>query len=89
MRGGSVYHMERIEIDDDESQGLLTAVNVRSAPFMPQARDTKSHGRTTQNQDVNLLSHIDEKSDIDIGLNEVVVPKTSKFFMDPRITFII
>ena len=32
---------------------------------------------------------MDKKSDIDIRLNEIVVPKTRKVPLDPRITFAI
>ena len=35
---GLVDHLDGIQINYDESQGLPTTVNVRSAPSMPQTR---------------------------------------------------
>ena len=73
MSDGSVHHMDSIEIDDDGSQGLQKSVNVRSVQSIPQARGNGGHGWSNQNKYVNLFSFMDEKSDIDTRLNEVVV----------------
>ena len=72
---GSLHHLDGIQIDDDGSQGLPTSVNVRSAPVRPQVRGAGGNGGTTQNEYVNIFSCMDEMSDIDIGHNDVVVPK--------------
>ena len=72
---GLVHHLDGIQIDDDGSQGLPTSINVGSAPVISQTRGAGGHGRTTHNKYVNFFSHLNEKSDIDIGLNELVVPK--------------
>ena len=86
---GLIHHLDEIQIDDDGSQGLPTSVHVRSAPVIPQARDTGGHGGTTQNKYMNFFSHMVEKSDIDIGLTKLLFLKTSKVPIDPRITFAI
>ena len=89
MSGSSIHHMDSIKIDDDWSQGLLTSVNIRSEPSMSQARGARGHGGTTQNKYVSFFFHMDEKSDIDIELNDVVVTKISNILIDQRITFTI
>ena len=78
MSGGLVHCMESFEIYDDGSQEVPTSVNVRSAPSIPKARVAGGHGETTQNEYVNFFSLMDKKSDISMGLNEVVVPKTKQ-----------
>ena len=78
MSDGSVHHMDSIEIDDDGSQGLPRPVNDGSAPSIPQAKDARDHGGTSQNKYMNFFSCMNEKSDIDIGLNEVVAFKTKQ-----------
>ena len=75
---GLVHHLDGIQIDDDGSQGLPTSVNIGFAPAIPQARGDGGHGGTNQNKNENFFSHMDEKSDIDIGLNEVIVPKNKQ-----------
>ena len=65
MSGGSVHHMDNIEIDDDGTQVLPKSVNIVFTSSIPQERETGDHGRTTQNKHVNFFSCMDEKSDID------------------------
>ena len=72
---GLVHHLDGIQIHDDGSQGPPTSVNVGYAPVIPQARVTGCHGGTIQIKHVDFFSQMNEKSDIDIGLNEVIVPK--------------
>ena len=45
---------------------------------MSQARCGGNNGGTTQNKYVTFFSHMDEKADIDMGLNKVFVPKTKQ-----------
>ena len=78
MSGGAVCHMDSIEFDNDGYQGLPTSVNAGSALSIPQAWGTGGHGGTTQSKHVNLFSHKNEKSDIDIGLKNVFVPKNKQ-----------
>ena len=76
--GGLVHYLDGIQIDDDGSQGLPSSVNVGPAPVIPQTRGTGGHSGTTKNKYANFFSHMDEKSDIDIGLNKVIVPKNKQ-----------
>ena len=66
------------QANDDGSQGLPTTVNVRSAAVIPSSRGAGGHGGTTQNNNMNFFSCLDEKSDIDIELNKVVFPKNQQ-----------
>ena len=73
INDGTVCHIDDIQIDDHRSQGLPTSINFRFVPSIPQERDSGCNGEPTQNKYVNFFFQIREKSDIDIGLNKIVV----------------
>ena len=77
MSDGKVHDVDGIQINNDGAHRQLALVNVGSVPSIPQARGSGSDGGTAQNKYVNFFSYMDEKSDIDIGLNEVAVPKNT------------
>ena len=79
---GSIHHLDGMQIDDDGSQGLPVSVNVGSALSILQARGARSHGGTTQNKYMNFFPMW--TSDIDIGLNEVVVPNHKQGFFGSK-----
>ena len=72
-----------IQIDNDGSNRLPSLINVETASSIPQTRDNGSNGGTTQNKYVNLFSCMDEKSDINIGFNNVIVPKVKQTQLIP------
>ena len=57
---------------------MPSSINVSFSPSIPQARGSGGNGETTKNKDVTFFFHLNRKSDIDIELNTVVVPKNKQ-----------
>ena len=53
-------------------------IDIGFGPSLAQARDSGGNTGTTHNKYVAFFSCMDEKSDIDIGLNKAVVPKNKQ-----------
>ena len=65
MSHGRVYHHNVIHIDVEGSQEVPSSINVESG----------GNGETTKNNYVTFISDVDEKPEIDIEVNEIVIPK--------------
>lgn len=78
MSDGTIHYIDDNQIDYDWSQEVPSSINIVWAPSKPQARGIGGNNEAIKNKYIIFFSCMDENSDTDIKLNEVVIPKNKQ-----------